>query len=126
MGATNFIDHRSFGGASPENLECELPVLPCEFVAEAGVLLFLYQLESHDLINVSGRIQNAVRPEREFPVPRFASEINALVHEQPADTVRACVGLDEQEPKLRNGGGVFDEKDGADPFSIDFSDPAAF
>lgn len=100
--------------------------MPGEVVPKAAVFLRLYQLESGGLINVPGRVQDAVRPESELAVTSLAREIDTLRYQQPSDPTPSGNGLDQQQPKLRDCGGVVDEKHGTDALSVDFGDPAPF
>jgi hypothetical protein len=90
------------------------------------MLLLLYQLESGRLINVPGCIQDIVRPESEPAVASLAREIDTLGHQQLSDSMPAGGGLDQEQPKLRDSGGVLDEKHGPDALTIHFGDPTSF
>src|SRR4051812_32010550 len=66
-------------------LQLQLPGLADEGLAEAVVFLRVALHESGGFVEPASRDEHAVCPERDLPVPRLPSELDALVDEQSTD-----------------------------------------
>src|SRR5262249_22106006 len=67
----------------------------------------------------------ALRPERDAAVAGLAREAHALVDEAFAEALAPRLGLEEQEPQLRDGRGLPDQEDAAEEAPVPLRDPAA-
>jgi hypothetical protein len=88
--------------------------------------LLLDESKAGFLVNSPGGVENAVRPERYFPVASFPSEALALLHQMPSQTETPRRGFDQEQAKLRNFIGFVHQKHGAGAAAIPFRNPAGF
>jgi hypothetical protein len=50
------------------------------------MFLFAYDLETCLFVDVARRMQNALRPQRHFPITRLSGELDALLYQPLPDT----------------------------------------
>src|SRR5262245_2421880 len=89
------------------------------------MLLLVYETEAGLLVDVAGRAEDAVGPERDLPVAGLARKAQALFHEASAHAESACLRLDEQETQLGHRLRSLDEEDGPHDLAVLLGDPAA-
>jgi hypothetical protein len=92
------------------------------------VRLFPHNAKPRGLVDAVRRGENALRPKRDFPVTRFARELDALGHKPLAQPSSARSRVDVKQPQLCRGSllRVLDQKNVAHMPSIHLCDPAAF
>ena len=90
-------------------------------------MLFLaHDLESGLPVNMSGRLENTLRPQNHLVVSRPAGEADTFVNELSADAQAARFRFDVEQPQLRSVAGRVGDENRAHSVSLALRDPAAF
>ncbi len=105
-------------------LEFQLPGLAHEVVTIAVVRLIRNFAKSRALVDVSSRMENAVRPERDHAVTGPPGEADAFVYEPAADAQSTRRRLDIEKTESRDSLRILHTKDRADYFAVALGDPA--
>src|SRR5438093_8120779 len=95
-------------------------------MSKAVVTLRADEPEACALVDATGGIEHAVRPERELLVPRSPGEGDALVDQSRADTDAASGRFHVEQSEPSDGFRMPDAEHRADDFTVALSDPAAF
>jgi len=80
--------------------QIKFPGLGDQVLAETVMLLLMYDLESHPLINMPCCMQDALRPERQLSISRSAREPDALLYQALADAKAARFRFHVQQAQL--------------------------
>src|SRR6185503_4136131 len=99
-GAVIPYSQRERAGCTTPRLERELPGLADEIVAKAVVRLRAHQREARLLIEVTGRGEGLLGPERERPIAQASRGGDALGDQPTADPESADRGLYQEESQL--------------------------
>src|SRR5262245_15579182 len=104
----------SVGARGCVERERQLPRLADKVLPEASMRQRVDQSKTGLLVDVAGRAQDAVGPERDLAVTDLLRESHALAHEPGADPGPSGLGLDQQQAQLSHCLGVLDEEHGPD------------
>src|SRR5262245_26840414 len=90
--------------------QAQVPPPTDQGMSEAPVAFSMDEPEPGGRVDVSRRVEHAVGPERDLPVPDLRGEADTLAHQTRADAEAARLRLDQQEPQLGHRLGLLDEK----------------
>src|SRR6185437_13610751 len=87
------------------------------------MLFFADNLEACLFINVSRRMENALRPQRHLLVACLPREADALLNQSPANAQASRLRFNVQQSQLGNFVGSFCDEDRAHTLAISFCNP---
>src|SRR5262252_1903743 len=118
--ARNLVSYAQLGCSQ----QIEFPSLSRKILPKTVMLFFVHNAEPCLPINASGCVKNALRPEGDLLISGLPRESNALLNKPFANSKPARLPFHMQQPQLCDFVRCFRNKDGANPCSILFRNPA--
>src|ERR1700737_2767741 len=116
--------HR-FGARLRRSRQRQFPELPDKVAPEAAVWLLTHQAKAGGLVDMAGRDQHGVGPQRDLAIAPRAGEADALGDEPAADAEPARPGLDIEQAQFGDLLALLDEEYGTGDRTLALGDPAA-
>src|SRR4051812_1020666 len=104
----------------------QAPRLADEALAEALVLLLVFEREARALVETAGIHQHVVRPQDHASIACPTREAHALVDQLSAEAETAVLRIDEQQPQLRDLRRLAHAEDGAGALARGLGDDRRF
>jgi len=109
------------------DVQIQVPVLADEIVAETVVRLLAGEHEPEGLVDLAGRGEYVVGPQRDSAIAGVPREVEALLDEPRADAEPTGVGGDQQDAQLCDVGIIAcHAEDAPGASTVDFGDPRRF
>src|SRR5260370_33853421 len=105
--------------------QLQLPGFSCQVITKGVVPLFAGKAEAGLFVYVPGRMEDALRPERNLSIACLPGKAHTFTHQAGADAQPPRRRLNQQQAQLGDGLRLFDQKDGACDLTIFLGDPAA-